>query len=511
VRVPKPVPVHPVLLALLPVLALFVHNSGQVEWTEIIAPALVAILAAVLIFVIAFALSRDVHAAAVITSMVVVVLSWYDPARNAVEGILGVTIQERYALLAAALVLLAAAVPLFRRPKVAYKLTAPLNLFCVILLAMLALRQGVAAARSSGTERLPEGGVPSAAAWNGQETVDSLPRRDIYYIILDGYAREDVLRDVFSFDNTPFLAALRSRGFYVNPDSRSNYALTFLSLASSLNGMHVDHLASLGSSEDRAVPYEMIAQNRVMTFLRDQGYTIVSFNSGWGPTRSIPAADRNVWCGWTSEFVEILLRQTALWPFLGARVVAGDMYESRLCQLRQLAAMRDLQGPKFVFAHLLVPHPPYVFQLDGQRVEEEFAVLGGDFSQWAEKRPYVDQLRFVNDMILAVLDSLLAAEGPAPVIVLQSDHGSAVAAADGGWASDNAALVRERMPILNALFLPGVAGAEASTFLTPVNTFPGILNLYFGTHVKTSPDVSYYSWYKEPYRFTMVDSMFGGI
>ncbi|MFP4201051.1 MAG: hypothetical protein ACLFS8_06540, partial [Clostridia bacterium] len=31
---------------------------------------------------------------------------------------------------------------------------------------------------------------------------------DVYYLVLDGYAREDVLRDLFQYDDTPFLGQL---------------------------------------------------------------------------------------------------------------------------------------------------------------------------------------------------------------------------------------------------------------------------------------------------------------
>jgi len=53
---------------------------------------------------------------------------------------------------------------------------------------------------------------------------------DIYYIILDGYSRDDTLQDFFSYDNTPFLKALEDMGFYVARCSQSNYAQTQLSL-----------------------------------------------------------------------------------------------------------------------------------------------------------------------------------------------------------------------------------------------------------------------------------------
>jgi hypothetical protein len=49
---------------------------------------------------------------------------------------------------------------------------------------------------------------------------------DIYYIIVDGYARADVLREYYEFDNSEFLNGLEKRGFTVNDSSRANYYWT---------------------------------------------------------------------------------------------------------------------------------------------------------------------------------------------------------------------------------------------------------------------------------------------
>jgi hypothetical protein len=66
---------------------------------------------------------------------------------------------------------------------------------------------------------------------------------DIYYIILDGHARSDILAELYGYDNNWFVDSLRQRGFYVADRSRTNYAQTYLSLASTLNMTYLDSLA----------------------------------------------------------------------------------------------------------------------------------------------------------------------------------------------------------------------------------------------------------------------------
>ena len=65
---------------------------------------------------------------------------------------------------------------------------------------------------------------------------------DIYYIILDAYARADVMQDFYGYDNSHFVEQLTDLGFYVAPCSQSNYAWTGLSLTSSLNMNYLQEL-----------------------------------------------------------------------------------------------------------------------------------------------------------------------------------------------------------------------------------------------------------------------------
>jgi hypothetical protein len=61
---------------------------------------------------------------------------------------------------------------------------------------------------------------------------------DVYYIVLDGYGRADVLSSIFNYDNSEFIEFLKEKGFYVGERSHSNYIETYLSLTSSLNLVH---------------------------------------------------------------------------------------------------------------------------------------------------------------------------------------------------------------------------------------------------------------------------------
>ena len=72
---------------------------------------------------------------------------------------------------------------------------------------------------------------------------------DVYYVILDTYGSASMLREFYDFENSGFITSLQNRGFFVAEESFSNYAMTTLSLASSLNMYYLDRLSpELGES-----------------------------------------------------------------------------------------------------------------------------------------------------------------------------------------------------------------------------------------------------------------------
>ena len=127
----------------------------------------------------------------------------------------------------------------------------------------------------------------------------------------------------------------------------------------------------------------------------------------------------------------------------------------------------EVPGPKFVYAHIVSPHPPFVFTADGTPL---------DNSPTDELVAYGDQIAYDNTRLLDIVDRLIAeSEGP-PIIIIQGDHGATIDYA--GLRIDEA----ERLGILNAYYLPGGSEQELSTSLSPVNTFRLIFDLYFNGH-----------------------------
>ncbi len=335
---------------------------------------------------------------------------------------------------------------------------------------------------------------------------------DIYYIILDGYTRSDVLQELYGYDNSKFINELEKRGFYVAQKSHSNYSDTVYSLASSLNMTHVNTIVDF--LDERSIPKNedfmkdilsiLIKDNVLMRFLREQGYQVVAFDSGYDRT-NIETADHFVRSEDIGEFnistaFEFMLLDTTygklLFNLIGdERVPMQDFYDDHrariLFNFTNIPEFRDIEGNFILFAHIVTPHAPYVFGPNGEeRSNRDPFTLREETTngEWAPEY-YRDQLIYTNILILEMVDRILVNADDDPIIILQADHSSRA------YPEDNLS-IEDRMNVLysifNAYYLPHANGKELMrSNISPINTYRMIVNHYFGTELSLLKDNVY--------------------
>lgn len=327
---------------------------------------------------------------------------------------------------------------------------------------------------------------------NDKVTQETQALPDIYYIILDGYASSNTLKEFFNYDNSEFINYLKEKGFYVATKSLSNYAHTHLSLASSLNMKYINYLTEIvgEDSDDQTITHRMIIDHEVGRFLRSKGYSIVRFDDGMR----------------LFGFLPMLIRTTMLGPFIERYLTRADIRERMLYELDKLAEIPRIKEPTFTFAHIIPPHPPYLFGPNGEMVSEELQGCRDLVcADWSLKEQYLGQLIFITKKIRSLIDVILSQSETPPIIILQSDHGPA----SSGWMQPNEQLFRERMSILNAYYLPGNGKSLLYESITPVNTFRLIFNHYFNANYELLDDRSYFSGLQN-YKFIDVTDIIRG-
>jgi len=496
---------HPFLFAAYPVIALFAFNMGQSRLTDAVRALVILPVMAGALLALFSLLLKDKGRAGMLVSLIFLLFFSYGHLLNRLSSTRFGPFFDRVPWLIAviyAIIFLVGSFFIITRIKNGLTFTFALNVMGLVLLVIPLY--SITAFNLANPAPTQAAFIPSFE--EPQQNVTDQPELpDIYYIILDGYAREDVLAELYDLDNSQFLDFLETRGFYVAAASHANYDQTALSVSSTLNFDYLDGYArELGiDSRNRDVLYNAIAHSRLRQAREGAGYTIVDVNSG-SPITQIKDADYYLTPS-RSQLVNYFERELLAGSIIGG-VVENDLvkqYRARMLnQFKMGANLEWIPSPKFVFIHFLVPHPPFVFSADGRPVEPiEFIMSDGSRYPGSHDdyiRGYREQLLFTNDKMETMIDAILAQYSTPPVILLQSDHGPG---AFLDWASIENSCIVERTAILNAYLIPDLPPDTLYPEITPVNSFRVVMNTVLGTDYALLPDLSYMPTWDMPYDF----------
>ena len=340
---------------------------------------------------------------------------------------------------------------------------------------------------------------------------------DIYYVILDGYARADVLERLYDFDNSQFLGYLSESGFFVPSQSRSNYSQTYLSLASSLNLTYLDRLQHVVGAEaiDRRPLRYLIENSSVARLLQRAGYQFLFVSSNFSGTRRNPHADiRYSWSSAITDLENKLIFQTPLSKWKPLDQLQYQTHRDKILRtFQQLGDIPDRESPVFVFAHIIAPHPPFVFGPQGEEVLPDAPFSFNDGNHYVGSHAeyvegYRNQLTYINSKLEEMLDVILSRSTTPPIIVLQADHGPGSAL---DWFSVEGSDLAERMSIFAAYYVPDEVKHQLYDTVTPVNTFRILFSTYLDAAYPILADRSYFSTWDHPYAFVEVTDNAGAV
>jgi hypothetical protein len=526
--------IHPYLFAAYPVLALFAANAGEFPDDLVIRPLLLALLTAFVLQSLSRLLMRDIERASIAASSMLLFLFSYGHIYQFMKNwSIGTFVagRHRFLLPLLALLLLLWLIWLLRQKRSLRNVSGFLLLVGLVLIVFPAasltgyFMQEYRTAQAEAERAAAREKIPSAS--------NSAQLPDIYYIILDGYGRSDILSSLYNLDTEPFLSFLDQQGFYIAAESHSNYPTTAKSLAASLNMSYLDDLAKEYDLDltDRNPFESLLKHSRVRTFLEQRGYQTVAFETGWIRTEITDAdrymhteehVDAPAYLSWyANEFELLLLRTTILRPYLDVKThaigEAASMDSNRILYQRRRDTVRytfrtleeipTWDGKFFVFAHIIIPHPPFVFGPDGEPLYPTWPYTIQDASDFPGTLAeyisgYSGQVRYTNKLLHILIPQLINRSDTAPVIILQGDHGPR---AHVDWNSPSASNMQEVMSILNAYYFPGEAAERLYPSVTPVNSFRILFDEYFNADFPLLEDHSYFTTHTDPYQYIPVD------
>lgn len=506
----------PLLLSFQPVLHLFSINIAELTFSEILRPLLASLLFGLMILGLAFLFLRDWRRASLVASLFLFLFFLFGDAAVWVSQSFGIG-PARANIITLAFVMVAMAIWV-RLLQKRIRDIASVNLYFNLLAVLFFLNTGV---RMS--SYLLENGISFAPKTSVQTSAIASAgnQPDIYYIILDGYGRQDILQALYEFDNSGFLSDLSDRGFYIAEQASSNYIQTMLSLSSSLN---MDYLQTLKSNdtkiENRGDLIQLVENNKVRDILAQHGYQLISFHNEYKATirsAEIYYEDSQSDLAYpVTAFESILIdhsmvRVLSHVPTLNKALIEMpyDMHRRHiLFALAKLQEVPALEGDYFVYAHIIAPHPPFVFDEEGGVAPQDtpFSLNDANYylrehSQKSYIAGYRRQIQYINKLVLETIDAILTRSTTLPIIIIQGDHGPG---AYLHWGSLEQTIPAERLGMLNAYYFPDQDYARLYPSISPVNSFRVLFNQFFDADYTLLPDRHYYSSWSFPFDFIEV-------
>lgn len=335
--------------------------------------------------------------------------------------------------------------------------------------------------------------------------LNDVNKQDIYIVILDAYARADKINEIYGGDGYRFVNDLRKRGFFVAENSMSNYERTKFSVPSFLNMNYVDDINFSGTVEARSSEWaeRVVQENVFMECLRRIGYHIYTVNSGVRFTHI--ERSEILYSPWSSNLnlkkilfnpdtpigadirpIESYIFERTMLSLFHREITDDEIDKHRNHILRSFDAFEKSvrnPGPKVVFTHILLPHPPFVFDRNGNFIFPINSEHPKD-----HLKPYVEQADFAAKKIMKAITAILEKD-PSSIIVVVGDHGGRSYLDQKNFEKTN---LQDCFPNLVAIHAPKIKFGKQYEYITLVNVLRLILREYFDPEIPLLDNRQYY-------------------
>ncbi|OQP54241.1 hypothetical protein A4H97_22350 [Niastella yeongjuensis] len=486
VRPFKKLPLHSVLIIIFFLTHGYSEYIGLIPFGDMLYYFAIQLLVASLFFLLFLGLLRSAGKAGILTTLVLLFSLFYGAIADSLKVLpfLGVLSHYRYLFSIFIIGIIILFIYLKRSPGTFQRATVYLNCvftFLIIYDIGFILLQGSSAAH-----------VASNGTGINDKHGEQRKRPDIYFLIMDEYSGSGTLRRYFNYDNSAFEHNFKQQGFYVAASPQCNYTMTVYSIASTLS---MDYLGWLPkgqeSAADNARANKVISDNKVVGFLKQNGYEIHNysiFDIGEQPSQFDPGLfsfrlklitsktllsrmDKDM-----SWILRVYLGHTFSWVEDDLRQRFRDGNE-RIINLTKSAASTTSGRPKFVYAHLMMPHKPFLYDSLGRGMSMDMDTTSNSN---AENNAYLQYLVYSNKVVTGLVNELLKKTKGEAVIIVMSDHGYRSLFVNGKSI--------EPVNNFNAVYLPEHDYSRFYESISNVNQFRVVFNSLFKSDLPLLPD-----------------------
>lgn len=305
---------------------------------------------------------------------------------------------------------------------------------------------------------------------------------DIYFLLFDEYASSLSLKEQYAFTND-LDSFLLNRGFHIQSKSHSNYHYTTFSMASMLNMSYIEGLKvnTTLTVEDMNNCANLIKKDKVIDFLSEQGYEIINysiFDLAGHPTlvsqKLLPLktrliTDKTLFLKVYRHLIALFISGRLKIPSLNKKIFYDtDRNNDKLLALTKEETRHLSYKPRFVYAHLYMPHDPFFYDKNGKAKKD--VLIKHSTREGRQVQDYLEYLSYTNSKIKGLIDTIrLNTKGQA-AIILMGDH---------GFRSHIEQNLPQNYQNMNAVYFPNKDYSFFYDSISCVNQFRVILNSLF--------------------------------
>lgn len=392
-------PLLPILVGMMPIVSSFSTNAYRLGWEQLWLPLLIGAFAGFCGWGLFWAIKETRKNASIVSSVcVLLVMIWTvfpQPIIPATVILISVIAATRF------------------------KLNKAMPIITIIVVVAIIVSIGQAFAKTIQASATPIQSEPAIV-------LDKDYQPDIYFIVPDRLTSPQGLRDTGD-DPSSFVQQLEDMGFYVRDNGLSNdlqsrnhkqgdVTRTTRFIASVLN---------FSDTTDLDIAHNTAASKMwtpgIPMVLQANGYTYYHIGSWYMETMVSRVANYSyVYHDFgfldyftKDEFVTAIIDRSYL-RYLNAFVLKqrnDDTNRARLWyQLDSVIDTTTKASPKFVFVHLIMPHPPFIFTADGQPQNTEGKSL---------QQLYLEQAQFTESYLLEMVKAI----PKDAIVIIQADEG----------------------------------------------------------------------------------------